>query len=117
MKKPKKRYELRSELLVAIEDCQHRIKMAMKLGEGHNKEADRLRDELAAMNELGALNEDQKKIYHAKVANMKRHREKAEQRIRSLPRRNGDLGRLKAALGVFDTVPFDFMGSDKSVTA
>ncbi len=61
MKKPKKRYELRFELLVAIEDCQHRI--------------------------------------------------------RSLPRRNGDLGRLKAALGVFDTVPFDFIGSDKSVTA
>jgi hypothetical protein len=115
-KRARKRYTSRAELLADIEDTQWKLKMAVKKCGQHEDERKRLK---IAMLPLGGLDYDkltgdQRDMFHVLSRQLKAHTDGSDELLKSMPGLNGQLARLKEALGQFDTEPMAFM-EDRSV--
>lgn len=107
-------YRDRLELLAAIEDQQHRLHMAKKLGEDYAKEADRLRDWINNMPLNLVVTDIAKEKWHQVRDRMEECRKQAGNRERAIPRITNEIERLKRALAQLDT-PMLFPGMDNGV--
>lgn len=115
MKKAKKHYKDRNQILQAIDDETHNLKMAIKLGADYDLEADRIVNWL----NLNPLDEDSSEghrtTWHGNRRRMVECREEAGVKHRAVPRHQTALLKLKQVLAEFDTEPMPFLGTDTGV--
>lgn len=115
MKKAKKHYKDRSQILLAIDDETHNLKMAIKLGTDYDTEAESIMRWLWSNSIDDNSTEQARTIWHGKRRRMIECQEEAGIKHRAVPRHQAALLKLKQVLAEFDTEPMPFLGTDTGV--